>query len=112
MNRRIQICVLTGLVLAVLAADAALQAAPPSNVTVMTVGEMCGGCVKKINGKLGPMEGIAKVECDIKTKTVRVIPKQGTTLSAKVLWEAMEQIGKKPLKMTHPSGTFTSKPTA
>jgi copper chaperone CopZ len=88
----------------------ALEAGEKSAATVMTVKEMCGGCVKKITKHLQPMEGIASIQCDIKTKTVKVTPKSGHTLSPKVLWTAMDDIGKTPTKLVGPSGTFTSKP--
>lgn len=80
--------------------------------TIMTVGEMCGGCVKNITAKLKPMPCIADVSCDITKKTVTVTPAEGKTLSAKTLWEAMESIGKTPKSMTGPGGTFTAKPKA
>ena len=31
--------------------------------TVMTVGEMCGGCVKKITKRFDGVEGIAEIDC-------------------------------------------------
>ncbi|MFH5802611.1 heavy-metal-associated domain-containing protein, partial [Alienimonas sp. DA493] len=77
------------------AADAPANDAP-SAATVITVGEMCGGCVKRIEGKLKPVDAIAKVQCDVEKKTVTVLPKSGVKLSPKWLWEAMESIGKTP----------------
>lgn len=87
-----------------------LEAKEKPAATVMTVKEMCGGCVKKITKHLQPMEGIAAIQCDIKAKTVKVTPKGGHTLSPKGLWTAMDEIGKTPTKLVGPSGTFTSKP--
>jgi copper chaperone CopZ len=78
--------------------------------TVMTLGEMCGGCVKKITAKLEKMSGVAAIRCDIEAKTVSVTPKRDVTLSPRSLWETMEEIGKTPKKLTGPSGTFTEKP--
>ncbi|MGC1273766.1 MAG: heavy metal-associated domain-containing protein [Planctomycetaceae bacterium] len=78
--------------------------------TVITVGEMCGGCAKKIEKKLKPMEGVAGVRFDLKAKTVTVAPKAKATLSPKALWVAMEEIGKTPKKLVGPAGTFTEKP--
>ena len=86
------------------------QETEPVN-TVMTVGEMCGGCVKKITKRFEGIGGIAKVECDIATKKVTVIPTTGVSLSPLRVWEIMEEIGKTPQKMVCPSGTFTTKPT-
>ena len=103
---------LCGLAFAGSAADAVAADKPGKTETVMTVGEMCGGCVKKIEKKLEPMEGVAAVRCDIKSQTVTVLPEPKTTLSPKTLWEAMESIGKTPKKLVGPSGTFTTKPKA
>lgn len=91
-------------------ANAATVKAAESTVTTITVGEMCGGCVKAITAKLQPMSGVAKVQCDVKTKRVYILPVQGQVLSPRVLWEAMDEIGKTPTKLAGPSGTFTSKP--
>lgn len=100
------------LALAVLLCSGAaeLEAKDKPTATVMTVKEMCGGCVKKITKHLQPLEGIASIECDIKTKTVKVTPKAGVTLSPKLLWTEMDEIGKTPTKLVGPSGTFNSKP--
>lgn len=56
------------------------------------------------------MPDIKDIRCDVKTRTVQVMPKTGKILSPRALWEAMEQIGKTPRKLAGPSGTFTSKP--
>lgn len=79
---------------------------------VMTVGEMCGGCVKNITKRFDGVEGIAKVQCSIEKRSVTLIPEQDVRLSPKGVWEIMESIGKTPKKMVTPNGTFTSKPKA
>ena len=89
---------------------AGLVQAAESSSTVITFGEMCGGCVKRIEAKLSEFPDIADVQCDIKLKTVAVTPKPRKSLSARELWEAMESIGKTPKKLSGPEGTFTSKP--
>lgn len=78
--------------------------------TVMTVSEMCGGCVKKITKRFDDEKDVAKVECSIDKKTVTLIPKEGIKLNAKKMWEIMEGISKTPTKLVSPEGTFTSKP--
>lgn len=78
--------------------------------TVMTVSEMCGGCVNKITKRFEGVEGIEKVTCDIASQKVTVVPKQGISLSPRGVWEIMEEIQKAPKKMVCPSGTFTAKP--
>ncbi len=82
-----------------------------SNI-VMTVGEMCGGCVKKITKRFEDVEGVAKVECSIEKQSVTLIPSPGVQLSPKGIWEIMESIAKTPTTMITPDGTFTSKPKA
>lgn len=77
--------------------------------TVMTVGEMCGGCVKKITARLKQMPNLVEVKCDIAKKTVTVVPGDGGP-SPRALWDAMEEIGKRPIRMVTASGTFTEKP--
>ncbi|QDT04992.1 Heavy-metal-associated domain protein [Rubripirellula lacrimiformis] len=77
---------------------------------VMTVGEMCGGCVKKITKRFEGVEGVAKLQCSIEKKSVVLTPKPNVRFSPKGVWEIMESIGKTPTKMITPSGTFTSKP--
>ena len=87
-----------------------MNAADASKTTVMTVGEMCSGCVKKITARLEKMPDVAKIECDIAKKTVTVTPAAGKDVTALALWDAMAEIGKTPRKMTGPSGTFTERP--
>ena len=71
---------------------------------------MCGGCAKKIEKKLKPMQGVGELRFDAKAKTVTVVPKPKATLSPLTLWTAMEEIGKTPKKLVGPAGTFTKKP--
>ena len=80
--------------------------------TVITVGEMCGGCVKKITKRFDSVRQVAKVECSIEKKSVTLIPKPDVRLSPKEIWEIMAGIGKTPKKMVTPEGTFTAKPKA
>ncbi len=87
-----------------------VEAAETPTATVITVGEMCGGCVKMINGKFDNVKGIASVRCDIKTKSVTLTPANGYRLRPRVLWEMMDEIGKTPTKLAGPDGVFTSKP--
>ena len=91
-------------------AHAAGPAAKTNNTAIPIAGEMCGGCVKRITAALEKMPDINDIKCDVKTKTVTVIPKKGKTLSPRALWEELEEIGKTPTKLVGPSGTFTSKP--
>jgi len=78
--------------------------------TVVTVREMCGGCVKSINARLKDLPGVAKVTCDTKAKTVTIVPLANMTVSSRELWKAMAEIGKTPVKLSGPQGTFTAEP--
>lgn len=101
------------MLLAVSVANSPAQAADVEKSSiVMTVGEMCGGCVKKISKRFDGVEGVAKVQCSIEDQSVTLIPKKDVQLSPKGVWEIMDSIGKTPKKMVTPSGTFTSKPKA
>ncbi|QDV13105.1 hypothetical protein CA51_29910 [Rosistilla oblonga] len=80
--------------------------------TTVTVGEMCGGCVKKITARFDKEKAIARVTCDIDKKTTVLTPAKGVRLSPKGVWEIFESIGKTPEKLVGPKGTFTSKPKA
>ncbi|MCM2369178.1 heavy-metal-associated domain-containing protein [Aporhodopirellula aestuarii] len=105
------ICLCAAVLIAVLSLNAAASGAERDrNHIVMTVGEMCGGCVKKITTRFEDVEGVAKVECSIEKKSVTVFPEQSVRLSPKSVWEVMEGIGKTPKKMVCAEGTFTSKP--
>lgn len=84
--------------------------AQKTETTVVTVKEMCNGCVKQINKRLTGFPGVATVSCDLKTKTVTITPQPNKAVSSRALWEGFDEIGKNPVKMAGPQGTFTSKP--
>ena len=108
--RKVGLMAAVMMVAGVAAPSDVLSAERTKTNTVMTVGEMCGGCVKKITKRFDEVEPVAKVECDIEKQSVTLIPKTGVRLSPKGIWEIMESIGKEPKKMVTPEGTFTSKP--
>ena len=96
-----------------LVADMANGAETPNTATVVTIqGEMCGGCVKKMQGTLAKVAGIASVEGSAAEKTMTIVPVSGTQLSPKAVWEAIEQAGKKPAKLVGPDGEFVMKPNS
>ena len=106
-------CLVAGLMLlavSIFASSPAQAADAAKSKVVMTVGEMCGGCVKKITKRFEGVEGVAKVQCNIEKQSVTLIPEQHVRLSPKGVWEIMESIGKTPTKMVTSDGTFTSKP--
>lgn len=78
----------TGLVEALALIAAMMVAASPASAveadetdTIMAVGEMCGGCVKKITKRFDGVKGIAQVRCSIEHQSVTLIPEKGTRLS-------------------------------
>lgn len=88
------------------------QAAEPAASTI-TIPEMdCASCAKKVGGKVAEVNGVAKVEYDVKGRTLKVTHKAGETPSPKALWEAVESGGKDPSKLEAPGGTHTKKPTS
>jgi hypothetical protein len=78
--------------------------------TTVTVGEMCGGCVKQITAHFDKIKEVTKIKCDIESRSVMLFPAKDVRLSPIKVWETMESIGKKPSKLVGPDGTFTSKP--
>ena len=85
----------------------------PGAATVVTIqGEMCGGCVKKMQGTLAKVPGIVSVEGNAVEKTMTIVPASETKLSPKAIWEAIEKAGKKPAKLVGPDGEFVSKPNS
>jgi copper chaperone CopZ len=91
-----------------LAADDARAASRQD--TVITVSELCSGCVRNIKKRLKELPEVSYVNCNTATKTVTVVPKSGKSLSPRVLWEAMQGVGNPPKKLVDPTGTYTSKP--
>lgn len=88
----------------------AVLAVAASPNTKIVCGEMCGGCAKKITAKLQTLPDVASVQCDRQTKTVTIVPKQGMQISPLTLWSTMESIGKTPVSLSGPGGTFTTRP--
>lgn len=101
---------MVALVVALLA-GAAQASAADQRPTTITVPELdCPSCAKKITDAIGKLDGVAKAEADVKSKTIRVTPKAGLVPSPKGLWEAVEKSNKTPTRLEGPSGVFTTKP--
>ena len=99
--------------LTLVAGEFAKGAETQSAATIVTIqGEMCGGCVKKMQGTLAKVPGIASVEGNAVEKTMTIVPASETKLSPKAIWEAIEKAGKKPAKLVGPDGEFVSKPNS
>jgi copper chaperone CopZ len=79
--------------------------------TVIDIEDLdCEACAATVEESLKAIAGVAKVKLDVDDQTATVTPQEKTTLSAKALWEAVEEAGFKPTKLVGPSGTFTKKP--
>lgn len=82
-----------------------------STTTTITLKVLsCESCAQRVREKLSSVRGVGEVKTDLKTKTATIVPKRDAKLSPRQLWEAVEEAGKKPLKLVGPSGTFTTKP--
>tara|TARA_E500000305_G_C4008129_1_gene231165 strand:+ start:1274 stop:1615 length:342 start_codon:yes stop_codon:yes gene_type:complete len=85
-------------------------AGEPVRPTVVHVDEMCGGCVKKVHRRFDDDEKIGRVNCNVDEKTVTFYPVKEKSFTARYLWVEMDEIGKTPIKLVGPEGTFSSKP--
>ena len=70
----------------------------------------CSNCAKKIARKLYNVSGVVKVQANVPKDYAVVTPQEGTQLSPRALWEAVEQAKFKPVKLQGPNGIFTKKP--
>ena len=81
--------------------------------TVITIEDLdCPTCAKHVEKAVAKVKGVESVKTDVDKQTATVLPQEGKTVSAKALWEAVEQAGFKPTKLEGPSGKFTAKPSA
>jgi copper chaperone CopZ len=97
--------------LAVTAPGAFAWAAEKSEVTTIEIPDLdCASCAKNLAESLKKVDGVADAKADPKKKVATVVPKPKKTASPRALWEAIEEGGKTPAKLTGPSGTFTEKP--
>lgn len=95
---------------------AILSTAGPSRAaevqqTLIYVEDMhCLDCAKKIAGKLYTIPGVVGVRAIVDTGIAYVTPQQTRQPSPRAMWEAIEALDFKPVKIISPYGTFTSKP--
>lgn len=113
MLRRSLLLMVASAVCVVFSFDDVRAAESSGKATVVTIqGEMCGGCVKKLQGALVKLPGIARVDGNAAEKTITIVPAPQTTLSPKLIWETVESTGKKPAKLVGPNGEFVAKPNS
>lgn len=91
-------------------AQASLQASQLPYTWVFVSDMHCAHCAKKISTKLETVSGVAKVQCDVEKGFAVLTPKSGVSLSPRAVWEAVEAVDFKPVKLQGPSGTFKAKP--
>lgn len=72
----------------------------------------CPACAQKIANKLYAVPSVVSVKTNYQAGIAVVQPSQSKTPSPRAMWEAVEKAGFKPLKLTGPSGVYTSKPNA
>lgn len=97
--------------LAVLALlDQSVRAATPAATTISVPDMHCMGCAKKMAARLYRVPGVSAVQASVPATTLTILPQAQQVLSARALWEAVEQAGYKPSKLKGPTGTFTAKP--
>ena len=89
----------------------AAEAQRPNPTTAVTTKKMCPNCAKKIASKLYAVPGVIEVRANVKKDVAFVTPQRSKTLSPKALWTAVEQAGHVVVKLSGPSGVFTTKPT-
>jgi copper chaperone CopZ len=101
------------LLFAVVFSGTALTApqSPPADYVAVYVADMhCAHCAKKVSSKLYTVKGVIKVRTDLKKHLAVVVPAPGKKLSPRVLWEAIEAVKLKPVKIVTAKQTFTKKP--
>jgi copper chaperone CopZ len=101
------------IVVAALGVLAQARSQSVSKETVIDIEDLdCEACAATVEESLKTVAGVATVKIDVDTQTATITPREKMTLSARALWEALEESGFKPKMLVCPSGTFTTKPPA
>lgn len=109
MLRTAKLCLALGMLLAV-GLDRWAQAAEVQQ-TAIYVGDMhCKECARKIASRLYTVPGVVGVRASVQRNAAYVTPQTGKQPSPRALWEAIEAVDFKPVKLIGPTGTFTKKP--
>jgi copper chaperone CopZ len=87
-----------------------LHAAETGTTTIEIKGMHCAVCAGKVSKSLQQVAGVAQAHADATKANAVITPATDAKLSPRLLWEAVEKAGYVPLKLTGPSGVFTSKP--
>ena len=79
--------------------------------TAIYIGDMhCKDCARKIAGKLYTVPGVAGVRAIFKSGHAYVTHQTGKNPSPRAMWEAVESVNFKPIRMAGPGGVFEEKP--
>lgn len=98
---------------AVVFSGTALTAPQPRQadyIAVYVADMHCAHCAKKVSSKLYTVKGVIKVQTNLNKHLAMVVPAPGKKLSPRVLWEAIEAVKLKPVKIVTAKQTFTKKP--
>ena len=110
MFRKSSLVFLLALAFLMIAQSSAL--AERRDFTAIYVKDMhCSNCAKKIASKLYAVSGVLEVRANVEKDVAFVTPQRSKKLSPKALWTAVEQAGHVVVKLSGPSGVFTTKPT-
>ena len=91
--------------------DAVFAADATETVTTITIeGMHCVSCAKKLTKTFQAVPNVGAVEVSAETGLATIAPKADEVPSAKLLWEAVEKAGYKPVKLVGPGGTFDKAP--
>ena len=83
---------------------------PPNYIKIHVADMHCAGCCKKVSSKLYTIKGVIKVQTNLQKHFAIVVPSPGVKLSPRQLWEAIEQVKLKPVKLVTAKKIFTAKP--
>ncbi len=82
----------------------------PQPAITITTKTLCPKCAGSIVGRVRQIKGVADAGADVKSKTFTFVPKPGSKLSPRALWEVVQKGGEQPVRLAGPTGVFTKKP--
>ena len=88
------------------------KAAAPDYITVYVSDMHCAGCCKKVSSKLYTLKNVVQVQTNLQKHYAIIVPKPGVKIPPHKIWEAIEQVKMKPVKLVMPKGKqiYTAKP--
>ncbi len=96
---------------AVIAIGFGATAADATDVTTIKVqGMHCVSCARKVSGQVQAVPEAGRVDVNPTTGLATIMPRTQAAPSPRLLWEAVERAGYKPVEIIGPYGTFQQKP--